>query len=515
MLRSSQVNIGPQAGGWIAFGIFSILGLMYLGFAFMLVVKILEGIIRLIRGVPFSVSKHSLDSGLFGALGCCGSPTRRRKRRARRPEDAHTSRIYSDTTHSNTSPTPYRQHQANISYLKPEQASIPYRESSDDDNGFIMESWSKTDLNLSVGGMRSKSKLVPEESATDESSPSTGFARVGGGRAHFDAPYAIAKGKQPVAPGRTSSSPAPPSLNPRQEPLIIPHPTTKPPDPLPKGAAPPFHSRTRSQTAVIEDASTLSPMIGATKGGSSSRPDSAGASTGAASRPGSSGRTASHHGHSQRPGSSGKSPRRSFNSIPTAGAGTQRTPSRDMPPRQALLIPDEMGAVSQPKSALSSKGPRRRWFRLGGPSAVDSSSDDEDEDVDVDVERHSRESSGRKHGSIWGIRSRRKSESDMKPALVSPAGTFVVIRSRPHNLGQLPAAQSVGGSARGEGSHQSRGMDNMGSPISEQANVPAAAALISRTPLSPAEIHEQLRTQSPPSSYNLSRNSRRMSSSTS
>ena len=479
----------------------------------MLVIKILEGIIRLIRGVPFASSRHSLDSGLFGALGCCGGSKRRNKRKPRRATDARHSRSYSAASQVNTSPTPYTQ-QANISYLKPEQASIPYRESSDDDTGFIMESWSKTDLGLPVGGVRSKTKLAMEEGASltdaDESSPSTGFARVAGGRAHFDAPYAIAKGKQTVSPGRTSMSPPPISAYANQPP-ITPRPSAKAPDPLPKGAARPFHSRTRSQTAVIEDASTLGSMFGAAKLGSSSRPGSAGA-TGAASRPGSAGKSASHHSHGQRPGSSGKSPRRSFNSQPASAVALPRAgSSRDMRPRQGLLMPDEMGAMPQTKSASTSKGNRRRWFGLGGSSAVDSSSDDDDDDE----EGHSRESSGRKIGR-WGIKRRRKSESDMEPVPTSPPvqeRSFVVVRNRPPNMGALPVAPPAEVFERSEGSHQSHGMDPMGSPIVEPAHLPLTTGLISRTTLNPPEHSEQPpRAQSPPSSYNPRRTSRPLSS---
>lgn len=474
----------------------------------MLATKLLEGIVRFIRGVPFGNSKHSLDSGLFGAMGCCGGSKGRHRRRQRRPTDARHSRSYSAASQVNMSPTPYAQ-QANISYLKPEQASMPYRESSDDDNGFIMESWSKTDLGLPNVGGRSKSKLALEEaSMTDESSPSTGFARVTGGRAHVDAPYSITKGKQPIAPGRTSMSPPPISAYANLQPPITPRPTTKAPDPLPKGAARPFHSRTRSQTAVIEDASTLNPMGGAAKVGSASRPGSAGATGATASRPGSAGKNGSHQSHGQRPGSAGKSPRRSFNSRPPSSSALPRAASRDVPHRQGLLMPDEMGAMPQSKSASTSKGNRRRWlFGLGGSSAVDSSSDDDDDEE----EGHSRESSGRKTGR-WGIKKRRKSESDMDPPPGSPPvqeRSFVVVRNRPPNLGGLPAPPPPETFARSEGSHQSHGMDPRGSPIAESANLPVTTGLISRTPLSPPE---QPRAQSPPSSYNVSRNSRPRSS---
>ncbi|KAG8755453.1 hypothetical protein FRC14_004035 [Serendipita sp. 396] len=507
VILAAPVSIGTQAAGWVAFGILAIMGLMYSFLAVMLITKLLEGVARLVRGLSFASSRHSLDTGLFGVLGCCGGISRRNKRNSRRAERrsgegrARHSHGYSEaSSHATTSP-PYARGNANVSYLKPEQASIPYRESSDDDTGFIMESWSKTDLNLPAGGAKSGSKLALDDvntSAASDTAPSTGFARVGGGRAHFNAPYAISSAMQPLAPGRSSETPAPPSQF-TSPPPITPKPVSKAPDPLPKGAARPLHSRTRSQTAVIEDASALYPgglNVASGSGKSGSRPGS----SGNASRPGSSGKSHSQHGG--RPGSSGKSPGgRSFSSRPTSGHGG-RSPSREVPSGQGLLQTDEMGVNhSASKSASTPKGKGRGWFGLGGASG-DSSSDEEEE------EEKSKASSS-KRGGRWGFKKRRKSESDMSPPVEQPS--FVVIRNRP----QQPAGPSTSTANPTESFLYTQGIDHYGSPMVEPPSylTGATTTLISRTPLSP-DPNESSRAQPPPSSYVAPRSSssRRMSS---
>lgn len=488
---------------------------MYIAFSLMLVVKVLEGIIRIVRRVSFASSRHTLDSGLFGAMGCCGgtNATRRKKRRHR---DAHHSRAHSETSAAVSHPGFPVTREANISYLKPEQASMPYRESSDDDAGFIMESWSKTDLNLpggAHGATTSKSKLAYDDTATtDESSPSTGFTRVGGGRSHFDNPYAISKGKKTESVSRTSTSPPPVTQFATHAPPSAHRPSSRSPEPLPKGAARPIHSRTRSQTAVIEDASTLMgagaiavPLIA-----SHSRPGSAGNTT---SRPGSASRSASHshQGHGQGLGSSGKQSK-SFTSRPPSGT----IPTlKDLQTRQDLPRPDEMGVgggLTAPKSTTASKGKGRGWFGLGNSSNPDSSSDDEDD------ERSRASSTKRSGGGRWGFKRRRKSESDMSP-LPTPTTenrSFIVIRPRPHNLGPLPPSEPL--AIDESGRWTARGMDPLGSPLPEATRLPATSSmtLVNRTALSPPTENEPLRTLSPPppSSYvhPKRQNSRRMSS---
>jgi len=139
---------------------------------------------------------------------------------------------------------------------------------------------SKVRMSPSIGG----NKPVDQSNT-----PTSGFTGLGGGRAHHETPYAIVQGRKALQPGGSASTPAPPSLQPsamdQTAPLPTPIPhvelasistpqlsttTTPPPSidnpPLPRGARTPFplHGRTRSQTAIVENASALA--VGSTSG---------------------------------------------------------------------------------------------------------------------------------------------------------------------------------------------------------------------------------------------------------
>lgn len=206
----------------------------------MLFVKIIEGLVRLIGRVPFDKSTHSIDSGLIGAMslaGCCGAK-RRSHHKHKRPRSSggaasagpHTSQSSVGPPSSmnrlmhNTSPP---------SFLRPEQALLPYKEDADDENGYIMGAWG----NHTFGSQSSYQPINTESSEAPTSVTSTsGFARVGGGRAHADSPFSITPaGRGGVGSKRTSPG-------------------------LPPGAmAPMRHIRNQSHHAVIEDVSTARP----------------------------------------------------------------------------------------------------------------------------------------------------------------------------------------------------------------------------------------------------------------
>lgn len=245
----------------------------------MLAVKFLEALVRIFGGIGFDQSRNSVDSGLLGAcglLGCCGSRRRRhpRQNKYRQTDDNashHTqqsspigSRAHppfdggyfppgsatpprfigqdsrKGSTHSGPPP----------SVLRPEHALRPYREDSDDENGFIMSSW------------QHYHRVEPQPQV-----PKSGFSRVGGGKAHMDTPYsAIASSsipnfRPPVhAPSlpRRGTGPAafyhsgdlPSSLNSvggRVEHATLP----------PAGPSGTFHVRTKSQSAIIENAAGI------------------------------------------------------------------------------------------------------------------------------------------------------------------------------------------------------------------------------------------------------------------
>lgn len=231
----------------------------------MLLVKLVEASVRIFGGVGFHRSKHVVDSGLLGALsqiGCCGGRRTTPPKRSRHHPDGATSPAlplsrptpaYKDVTPTPSSPP---------SVLRPEHALQPYKEESDDETGYIMGAWQSFP--------RPGYNQVNETSPIPEI-PKSGFARVGGGRAHYESPYAIASGSTQTFPSvenRQSLAPQASTKSAHQD-------YSPPPTPsmtgaakraelsdLPPGAMPPSHIRTKSQTAIIEDPSALPFMTG-------------------------------------------------------------------------------------------------------------------------------------------------------------------------------------------------------------------------------------------------------------
>ncbi|TCD63482.1 hypothetical protein EIP91_005364 [Steccherinum ochraceum] len=260
------VSVGAGAAQWVAYAILFILGLIYLAFTLMLVVKLVEAVVRMIGGVGFHRSRHVVDSGLFGALGmtgCCGSRRsghHRHRRHNVRPEDPSSPSTLPlsrpNAPYKDVTPTP----SGPPSVLRPENVQ-PYKEESDDETGYIMGAWQPFP--------RPGYSTVSEPSSRTPEVPKSGFARVGGGRAHYDSPYAItqASGSGRFATGSTQTFP---SVE-RKDTMGSAHEYSPPPTPsissvakkateinnLPPGAMPPAHIRTKSQTAIIEDPSGL------------------------------------------------------------------------------------------------------------------------------------------------------------------------------------------------------------------------------------------------------------------
>ena len=248
-----QVSIGAGAAQWVAYAILFILGLIYLAFLLMLVVKCIEGLLRIAGGIGFSRSRHVVDSGLLGTLGlmgCCGArhPSRSRggyRAAERQPSTLALSRPappYKGTTPPSSGPP---------SVLRPEHAMQPYKEESDDEAGFIMGAWQP---------FPGPGYNAVDESASTAEVPKSGFTRVAGGRAHYDSPYAIASGSTQTFPSVERERNAGPSSLARSAPSVVDD--SPPPTPsiasgargLPPGAMPPAHIRTKSQTAIIENA---------------------------------------------------------------------------------------------------------------------------------------------------------------------------------------------------------------------------------------------------------------------
>jgi hypothetical protein len=195
-----------------------------------------------------------MDTGLIGTcglLGCCGG-RRRSRSRSRPPRPSSTSRTLQDSFSlpskaalARFSPPPSMSTSIGPpSVLRPEQAFRPYKEDSDDEGGYIMRAWQPFPQ--------------PVYTPVDEAplpEPKSGFTRVGGGRAHFDSPYAIqGQGSQSVL--RQSSDRLRPSWDTNEAPTAsMTNVARYPPTVLSSGV--PHHARRLSQTAIIEDASLL------------------------------------------------------------------------------------------------------------------------------------------------------------------------------------------------------------------------------------------------------------------
>lgn len=176
------------------------------------------------------------------------------------------------------------------SVLRPEHAlPRPYRE-DDDDEGYIMGAWQSYPLRHGYVPVVEQNAVPPP--------PKSGFSRVGGGKSHIDTPYAIMDGTgsafahpnsstQAIAPssmiGNGSTHTFPSVTQQNQSRTNLPQPghmgtsantnvfyddDDPPPSlssvarqteygQLPPGAMQPAHVRTKSQTAIIEDASKL------------------------------------------------------------------------------------------------------------------------------------------------------------------------------------------------------------------------------------------------------------------
>lgn len=274
-MASTQVSVGDAAAGWVAAAIMFILGLIYLGFLLVLAVKVFEGLIRLIFGIPFDKSRHSIDSGLFGVLGligCCGTRRRKRARRSRNADDttARTGTFtigapgYQQNLKGGTSTPRGSSVTGTPSVLRPEQAFRPYREDSDDETGFIMGAWQP---------FPTSGYAAVEDQAEPSTPVKSGFSRVGGGRAHYESPYAISTASKRPSPSSdnvarppsrdvnpaSSQSMAQPSFS--DSSVSVNHQVvsgqTGPPPGAMAAQRPTAHVRTKSQTAIIEDASAL------------------------------------------------------------------------------------------------------------------------------------------------------------------------------------------------------------------------------------------------------------------
>ncbi|KAH0840178.1 hypothetical protein J3R83DRAFT_1162 [Lanmaoa asiatica] len=264
----TQISIGSAAGGWVAYGILIVLCLVYLAFSLILLVKFTEALVRIFGRVGFDRSRRPVDSGLVGALailGCCGTRKDGQERRPYKVSEVRESYTIRDSgsfvpplaSFAQPAKGSAASHHSGppASVLRPEHALRPYKEDSDEDDesAHIMGAWQP------FPGPGNRVSCDRGESSPRTQTSNSGFSRVGGGRAHFDSPYAIAGGKE----GSTLTFPSVErkGSGPSESPMTVPHVEGEAPTPttsvanvarmpvltnsgLPAG-------RTMSQTAII------------------------------------------------------------------------------------------------------------------------------------------------------------------------------------------------------------------------------------------------------------------------
>ncbi|KAG8956675.1 hypothetical protein FRC04_000153 [Tulasnella sp. 424] len=438
VILSPVVNVGSAAGGWIAYAILIINALVYIMFALMLFVKITEALVRLIGRVPFDRSRHSMDSGLLGAIGLLPYFRRRRRNKSRRPrnnpsraqrdEESEQSRPQSRYNSSGSSHPlmdqtpprgqgPYQLKAIGTttsvpSYLRPEQASTPYQEDGDDpDAGYILGAFH--DDFVPPSQTRRQSSASTPTSSQGPQAPSTGFARIKGGKAHFDSPFAIRMQSPPSASEKRQQR-RPPNIT--VDTSVPPPSSTTPTSPLPlsyqqvattsttslgNGSRPSglaAHGRKKSETAIIEDAASV---FGPPPG--SMPPPSVRSS------------------QSAQPRQPSPSARRTDNPLP--------------PPPIIPIVGDD-------ESSDSSVKPRRKFWFGGTKPASDPAGEDSDAGHESDQEN----SGGGMLGSWPFRRGRNKSEGDAPAAStataeVPPVRSFQVVRQpKPQRPGGAPSS---------------------------------------------------------------------------
>lgn len=211
----------------------------------MLVCKILEGIIRLFGKIRFDESTHPLDGGLFAAFGGLSEKLKRRRKNSRPHLD-----------HRNSSNAGSINTQMMLNRHSTNQTAMPFsgRPSHESylSGGPATGQWGENNVGYSsVPGVD-----TPQEILMDMA-PTRGFSVVRGGRAVYQDPYAVLPGMNTVVPDRVSYPPNSRSLtSPDRRTSFAPLPSLAENGSQSGYAGAPSrpvrHTRTRSQTAIIE-----------------------------------------------------------------------------------------------------------------------------------------------------------------------------------------------------------------------------------------------------------------------
>lgn len=204
LILSPAIDISTPVAGWVAYVILLLQAIAFVYFLVMLFCKILEGCLRLFGNVKFDESTHPLDGGLLAAFGGLRLPGRRKARNQRdrrRRQNAEAAQTSAGSINTQMMLDRYSTN-----------TSLPYTD---------------TDYPPAPG-----------------SPVQRGFSVVGGGKAEYRNPYAAL----PMTTRSHAYAPTP--LYPVQE-----ADNNAPPPPssfVVNRAAPTKHTRTRSQTAIIE-----------------------------------------------------------------------------------------------------------------------------------------------------------------------------------------------------------------------------------------------------------------------
>jgi len=225
--------MSPSTNDWLAYAILLLQALVFVFFVLMLLVKAVEGFIRLLGGVHFDESTHPLDGGLFASimdLDCLNgvrggkAAARRRRKRGAQQLQRNVSAVGSLTTqmmldrHSQgvarmpiqegetpfLSPYPKSEETNYFPVYQPPLGPPPLErhswESRSDEpsasTGHIMDAWRPPPTSISSSGYAAPGMSVPSASSPvtetiPGSSPQRSFSVVRGGRADYHHPYTV------------------------------------------------------------------------------------------------------------------------------------------------------------------------------------------------------------------------------------------------------------------------------------------------------------------------------------
>lgn len=253
-----------STNAWIAYAVLLLQAIAFVFFLFMLLTKIIEGLIRLFGGAHFDESTSPLDGGIFAAImdldclnGVRGGKAAQRKRRKRGSRqlqrnvsavgslttqmmlDRHSQGVQRQPISQSTTPylTPYSAYQVNehgvtnqsdgyfAGYNQPPLGPAPLERHSSDSrsdepshSGHIMDAWKAPSGSKAYAA---PGLYVPSaQSPSAEAGPSRSFSVIRGGRAEYKNPYEMndeVAGRSLSPPPGTRVAPATKPVHNRQQ----------------------------------------------------------------------------------------------------------------------------------------------------------------------------------------------------------------------------------------------------------------------------------------------------------